>query len=229
MDKIENLEIKEYLINFVIEKTQQCQIFAKVFGKDFARDRLKTNLKTVYTNEYSRKKAGYHSTNEHTISICTSDKQEPQLTVKLLEKNKQKVTTMLHEAIHAILTKSEEECKKIGVKHATGILEYYEKKEDDEQIPELGRGANEGLTNWICELLGYKTSSYQYETTFIKQLELVMGQTRILKMGKGNICKNVSKQLHMSQKQTINVKEKDDNNQLKNKAIKIAKTRIRQS
>lgn len=197
MKKTENPEVKDYLIRFMINKTQQCELFTKVFGKDFARKKLATNLQTVYTNEYSRMRGGYHPHNEPSITLCTLDKNETRVSVDSIKTDKQKLTTMIHEAIHAILTKTAEECKKLNIRYATGMLERYEDK------TELGRGANEGLTNWICELLGYETATYRYETSFIKQLELAIGKKRILKMGKGNIGKNIPKQLHMSKEKTI--------------------------
>lgn len=196
MKKIENPEVRDYLIKFMINQTQQCELFTKVFGKDFARKKLATNLQTVYTNEYSRMRGGYHPHNEPSITLCTLNKNETRVSVDSIETDKQKLTTMIHEAIHAMLTKTREECKKNNLRYATGILERYE------DVNELGRGANEGLTNWICELLGYESYSYTYETSFIKQLELAVGKTRILKIGKGNIGKNISRQLHMNKDKT---------------------------
>ena len=84
MKKIENPEVRDYLIKFVINQTQKCELFTKVFGKDFARKKLAINLQTVYTNEFSRTLEGYHPFYEPSITICTSNKNEERLSVDTL-------------------------------------------------------------------------------------------------------------------------------------------------
>lgn len=181
MSKIEDLEIKDYLIKFVIDTTKKSKLFTRVFGKDFASKRLKTNLSTVYTNEFSEYRSGYYSMDDHSITFCTSEKESDKLTVSDVEKSQQ--ATALHEAIHAILLKTPKECKKYKIEYGSGIHKLFNKES------EIGRGANEGLTNWICSKLGVNVSSYHCETTLIKQLELAIGEKRVMQMGKGNVSK----------------------------------------
>lgn len=192
MNKIENLEIKEYLIDFVTEKCQQCDLFSKVFGKNFAKYKLKQNIKKVYTNKFDENRAAYFANEGKYISFCTNSDDTPPLTVSEIKNNPKLVFVMVHEAVHGIFNKGFLECRTSGLDFGTGILEV------TKQGREYGRGLNEGLTNWICEKLGITGTCYEEETNFVKKLELALGPIAIMKMAKGNIKKNVSKQLQMN-------------------------------
>lgn len=192
MEKIENPLVKEYLINFVSGTLDNCELFTNTFEKGFARKRLEIHLEKVFTNEFSKKLAGYHSGDDSSITICTEIKDEPLLTPEELEKDKSKLSTLLHEAIHAILERTKQECKKFGINYGTGILEQTKCN------IEFGRGLNEGLTNWICEKAGVPNKSYKELTNFVKQLELAIGEGNVMKLAKGNIKKNVAKRLNMT-------------------------------
>ena len=64
---------------------------------------------------------------------------------------------------------------------------------------EIGRGANEGLTEWLCSKLGYdlSNSGYKTEMNYINQLEQAVGEENILRFGKGN-PKEIAKILQLS-------------------------------
>lgn len=193
MKKVENPQVKEYLVNFVTTTLENCDLFVKTFGKNYARNRLGINLDKVYTNEFNRTCTGYNNSGDNSITICTSQKDDPILTPEQLEVDKFKLATLLHESIHAILTRTKQECNKFGIISGSGIME--EKKNGEE----IGRGLNEGLTNWICEKAGVPTESYPEITNFVKELELAVGEEKIMQLGKGN-TKSISHLLDMVDK-----------------------------
>lgn len=104
--------------------------------------------------------------------------------------------TTLHECVHAILKKTILECILNGIKYGSGIEEAKVNKEN-KSITEIGRGANEGYTEWICEKAGYHASTYKELLNYINILELAIGEEKVMSLGKGNINKNIRKQLSM--------------------------------
>lgn len=153
--RILNPEVKEYLIKFVIDTLENCDLFVKTFGSGFAESRLNDNLREVYTNEKSSTSSGYYDFADKSITLCESGVDDKLLAPEDIDSSENKKATILHEAIHAILRKLKEECEEIGVVDVTGIMESY--KDDSE----LGRGLNEGLTNWIVEKAGLKPNGYE--------------------------------------------------------------------
>ena len=193
MERLENPQVKEYLINFATTTLENCDLFVKTFGKNYARNRLGINLDKVYTNEFNRLYSGYQNPEDNSITICTPKKDEPIMTPEQLEADKSRLATLLHESVHAILTRTKQECKKFGIISGSGIME--EKKNGEE----IGRGLNEGLTNWICEKAGVPTVSYPEITNLVKELELAVGEEKIMQLGKGNI-ENIARLLNMINK-----------------------------
>ena len=145
MSKVENKAVKEYLIKFVLNDLDNCPLFKRVFGKNFARENLELNLERVYTNEFSLIRSGYMDEEDLSITICTNKENDTILSIDDIEKRPNLKATIMHEALHAILSKSKMFCRRNKIKAGTGILECYENGK------ELGRGLNEGLTNWITE------------------------------------------------------------------------------
>ena len=201
MEKIENPKIKEFLIKFASETLEQCALFTQIFGKEFAYRRLEKNVQQVYTNEFSMTLRGYQNPLDNSITFCTSNRDDEFLTVEELEKDRDKLSTALHEAIHAILTRDEYECKKFNIISGTGSMEVIFNQQSENV--EIGRGFNEGLTNWICGHAGFVPDSYSELTSFVYELELAIGPHRVMKIGKGNTRKNVAKQLNMSKSECI--------------------------
>lgn len=195
MKRIENPEIKQYLEDFAISTLSDCELFTKTFGKNFAKKRLKLNLDKVYTNETNKILRGYYDFLNKFIILCTDEENDKLLTSMDIEENTSLQETILHESVHAILNKTNLECLYSGVLFSTGIQEMYFTGN------ELGRGLNEGLTQWICGKAGYFSEEYVTLTNFINELELAIGEKRVMKMGKGNISSNISKQLEMSPKE----------------------------
>jgi len=79
-----------------------------------------------------------------------------------------------------------------GIRCATALSECYYNGY------ELGRGANEGFTEWLCKEAGYGNHSYDEEYHIIALLELAIGKENIIKFGRGNIKEYIPKVLRMS-------------------------------
>lgn len=197
--RILNPEVKEYLIKFVIDTLENCDLFVKTFGSGFAESRLNDNLREVYTNEKSSTSSGYYDFADKSITLCESGVDDKLLAPEDIDSSENKKATILHEAIHAILRKLKEECEEIGVVDVTGIMESY--KDDSE----LGRGLNEGLTNWIVEKAGLKPNGYETLTNVIRMLELAIGSERVMNLGKGSIHDNIQNTLGITEKDTTNL------------------------
>ena len=125
MEKIENQEIRDYAIELAANTFESCNLFTQVFGKNFAKRRAIMNVATVYTNDFSRTVNGYRSLTDASITLCERQQDALPLKLRELQKDRKKITILLHEMLHAILTKSKQECKRLKIQYGTGILECY--------------------------------------------------------------------------------------------------------
>ena len=194
--RIENQEIKQWLPKFVLDELSQCNLFIRIYGKNYANRKIR-KLKNVYTNEENYFLSGYQSGKE--ITLCISGKDGNLYSVDEIEKDKKTQQTALHEAIHLILRHK---------KFATGMKILLKSGEKGKGV-EIGRGLNEGLTEWITKKCGYDVSSGTYNvlTNFIEQLEIALGEDAVMSLGKG---KNVHKILNMSQQEAYAFLSKSD-------------------
>lgn len=199
MDRVENQEVKEYIVGFAADKLEACDLFVEVFGKGSAKKRLDINLDKVYTNEVDEDIGGYYNTLDSSVTICDKKPRERKLSVRDIKNIIYLQEVSLHELVHAILRRTKGECKRYKIKQGTGMKETYQ------DGSELGRGLNEGLTNWICKKAGINTSTYIKLTSFIEILEGEIGEKNVMKLGKGNIQKRAYRLLHMSKKDTMSV------------------------
>ena len=203
---MENQEIKQYLINFVEKTLNGCEAFLKVYGKDFVRKRLEKNLEKVYTDiSSSNSNTALYDMENSCITIFSGNNSDKSLTVADIENNKKLKHLILHESIHAIFRRTKEECQEFGIEDGTGTLEFYNNGQ------ELGRGFNEGLTEWICQKAGYGESSYISENGIIKILELAIGEEAVMELAKGDIRGNVAKILQMKEVECLQVMALVDN------------------
>lgn len=191
MSRVENPNLEKFIKNFVVNALENCNDFVKVYKKGFARRKIEDNVKHVFSNEYSKSNLGYHKSNESSITICSNKRDEPLLTPKDVCNDEDKLTTILHESIHAILTKDEQYCKKHDIVSGSGMFEIC-------KTGESGRGLNEGLTNWICREAGHYTITYPELTNLVFELELAIGTEKVMKLGKGDLKKNVPQLLGMN-------------------------------
>lgn len=193
---MENEEIRQYLIDFVEKTLNECKAFTRVYGEHFARKRLEINLKKVYTDISSNNvnNAFYDIEN-----LCITFHSAKILTIADIENNKKLKHLKLHEAIHAIFRRTKEECQDFGIEDGTGIVEFYK----DNQ--ELGRGLNEGLTDWICQKAGYGGTHYIHETNIIKILELAIGEDAVMRLANGDIKGNIAQLLKMNKLECLQI------------------------
>lgn len=191
-----------------------------LFGKRFAEKRLKANLYKVYTNEINKKCSGYANIKgkgASTITICCKEQTNELLSVEQIENNASLEITLLHEAIHIILEKTKRECRKARIVSGTGVLERHEGSE-------IGRGLNEGLTNWIVRKTGLDVDTYQTLTNFMEELELAIGEDNVMALGKGNINHRIYKLLKTDLEESIRMLLRGDeiyklDDQIKNNRI----------
>ena len=203
---MENQEIRQYLINFVERTLNGCETFSKVYGKDFVRKRLEKNLEKIYTDIFSsNSNTALYDMNNSCIIIFSGNHSVKSLTVADIENNKKLKHLILHESIHAIFRRTKEECQEFGIEDGTGILEFYNNGQ------ELGRGFNEGLTEWICQKTGYVEQSYDSEKNIIKILELAIGEEAVMRLAKGDIIGNVAKILQMKKVECLQLMALVDN------------------
>ncbi|MBQ2835982.1 MAG: hypothetical protein IJE68_04030 [Clostridia bacterium] len=189
--------MKQYLISFVEKILNQCDLFTQIYGKSFAKQRLEVNLDKVYMGGYSNCNAGVYSYYNKSITIYSNDESVNFITIADIENNREHQQTILHEAIHAIFAKTKEECVAQGIFGGTGIAEIYENGQ------ELGRGLNEGLTEWICEKTGCGAQAYEHEYNTVNLLELAIGEQAVMKLARGDIRGNVAKLLKMTEKECV--------------------------
>lgn len=206
-----NVILRESIKRISIEYLEGCEEFVQVFGKGFVQRKFEENVIDVYSNEENEDSSGYYRFEDKSITICSSGKDGKLLTPIEVEHDEDIKETSVHETIHGILARGVKSrnkaeiaidnirkilgIKQIGYKIGTGILE---------QRPdwsEIGRGLNEGLTEWICKIAGLKANSYKNLVKIIELLEVAIGTTNVMKLGKGNVEKNVTRILGMSKRE----------------------------
>lgn len=191
---MENEEIKQYLIQFVENTLNDCEAFSKVYDKEFVKKQLAANLDKVISDIYVKGNCrGMYNPKVKAIILFSEKEDSPPLTISDIENDETLKHNILHEAIHAIFRKNEEQCKELGLKFGTGI---------DEMYPDgtgLGRGLNEGLTEWICQKAGYKCTTYMTVNNIVRMLELAIGEENIMKLANGDIKGNVTQLLGLDE------------------------------
>ena len=197
MSKIENEEVREYLINDASSILNNCEEFIEVYGEDFAQLSLQKNLKKVYTDDVMTNNViAFFSLDEDSITTYYKGSNGTKLKPNDIRNNSQRRFIMSHEAIHAIFKKSPDECKKLGILKSTGIYEQYN------DGSHLGKAINEGITNWILDKSGINAfCAYDYMLNIIKQIELAIGTKNVMKLASGGINTNVANLLKMNKKE----------------------------
>lgn len=179
---MENEEIRQYLIDFVVKTLSECDAFSRIYGKEFVEGQLNKNVEKVITNVFSERKvkAAYNPTIK-AIILLSDSKDSPPMTIQDIEGNKILKHNILHEALHAIFELNKEEHQSKGLKCGIGLDEVYL---DGKQV---GIGLNEGLTEWICQKAGYGCVSYFSEYNIVRLLELAIGEENVMRLAQGNI------------------------------------------
>lgn len=194
-----NQEVKEKISQFIEQQLNEYEAFEKVYGKEFARKKLKKNIRSVYTNEQGTAFAGYYNVTDKALTICEEGRNGTMLTMEDILNDRKISHVATHEALHAILNRKEDK--------GTGILSN--RIDNTGHYREIGRGANEGLTEWMCSKLGYNDIRYETETNYINQLEQAIGEKNVLRMGKGNF-NEMAQILNLNQEELIEFFSKID-------------------
>lgn len=194
-----NQEVKKKISQFIEQQLNEYEAFEKVYGKEFARKKLKKNIRSVYTNEQGTAWAGYYNRINKALTICEEGKNGTMLTIEDILNDRKISHVATHEALHAILNRKED--------RGTGILSN--RIDNTGHYREIGRGANEGLTEWMCSKLGYNDIRYETETNYINQLEQAIGEKNVLRMGKGNF-NEMAQILNLNQEELIEFFSKID-------------------
>ena len=202
---VKNSKIRSYLYERIPEVLNKNPFFVKVYGKDFAKKRLKSGITTVYTNAEPQRKSclGYHVYSEKAIILCSQEKDDKILTIDDIENDELLKEIILHECIHSILERTKKECFSYGIKNGTGLLERYYANEETGKESELGRGLNEGFTEWLCEKCGYKVLGYSELTNYIRLIELALGTEKVMEFGKGNIYERLPEIMNISYNEVV--------------------------
>lgn len=195
MRSVENKQVENFVRNFAIEKLESSKLFTSVYGKRFAKQQMEENVKSVQVESEKSKDYMKYNLADKSIYLLIGKGENLEVNLNDLKKNNEVLFVILHECIHAILRN----------KKGTGLLEIYENE------TELGRGLNEGLTNWIAD----KTSKLglyinEIEDNIIRELELAIGPKKVMSLGKGNIKKNGTKLLGMTKTEMVEFCKKID-------------------
>lgn len=195
---MENEEIRNYIIQFVEDTLNSCEAFTNVYGKDFVKNRLKLNLdKVIIDVSTDNSNTGFYDMDSSNIILFLNGISGQTITIEDIKNNKKLQHSILHESIHAIFKRTKEECEHYGIESGTGILEFYKNG------TELGRGLNEGLTEWICQKAGYGNSAYMSEKNIVRMIELAIGEESVMKLANGHIKGNIANLLQMTEQECV--------------------------
>lgn len=168
-EKIRTQEYRDYIISFVSEALEEYGLFTKIFGSGFARERMQKLNEVILHDAPDELKAGSYFLYDESIHLYNVQKNSLQEFIK--REGIKRV--ILHESIHHILAKGD------------GVTGIQTKLNDDE----VGRGLNEGYTEWICtKKTGIECNNGYVELQkFIEQIELAIGEENTMRLGLGNI------------------------------------------
>jgi len=207
-----NVILRESIKRISIEYLEGCEEFVQVFGKGFVQRKFEENVIDVYSNEENEDNSGYYRFEDKSITICSSGKDGKLLTPIEIEHDEDIKETSVHEAIHAILTRRTTTIKIIIHNIMSMVSGVYKSRESNITIgtgileakkggSEIGRGLNEGLTEWICKIAGLKAGTYINLRRTVELLEIAIGSIKVMRLAKGNIEKNITKTLGMSKRE----------------------------
>ena len=165
--------------------------FLRMFLSDRAiKNRLDKNIKSLSLEDRNQKMLGTYDILRKKINLYLGNN----VTKDDLISNTN-ISTLVHEAVHAILR----------TKYGTGML--YIKTIIDENLkkvfntkegfPEIGRGLNEGFTNWIVQQSGLDTNTYINLTEIISIIYACIGAEKMIPFKSYNYNR-ICKSLHMS-------------------------------
>lgn len=169
---VENTELKEYMINLTKTELQKFKLLSEIYSERRISKILNKNIKKVFSDETLINEAGYYNTGTNEIHLKVNE--EHRITQTEVENTYTLKGTVMHECIHALFCHEE---------YSTGALAKYGNRQ-------IGRGINEGLTNWIIEKCGIIINGYLVQKNIVKALECVFDEETILKLLSGKTNKS---------------------------------------
>ena len=200
LKKVENDAIKEWGKLFVANKLEGCELFAKVYGDTFALNQM-CKIKKLYIGNKDKSELGAQNGMDEITLYCAKDG-NLNISIEDIKSDEKIKRTLLHEGIHLVLRRDQ---------YVSGMMMNIDTYDDLGQIKkeEIGRGLNEGLTEWIVDKCGMQGGeSYLDLKYIIKELEVAIGPEKVMNLGKG---KNIEKLLQMSIQESITFLMKGDN------------------
>ena len=180
-------ELKQILFDYL----KKNKFLKLLFSDSQIKDRLDANLKNFLMEDTREDALGGYNFKEKAITLYLGKN----ITAKEILENENLLTTILHEGIHSVLRN----------KFGTGLF-YFRPKLDENiqkiilpesEFEELGRGLNEGVTNWIVRQSGVETISYNNLTEITELIASCIGTKRMKPFTSDNY-KKIFKALHMS-------------------------------
>lgn len=169
---VENTELKEYMINLTKTELQKFKLLSEIYSERRISKILNKNIKKVFSDETLINETGYYNTGTNEIHLKVNE--EHRITQTEVENTYTLKGTVMHECIHALFCHEE---------YSTGALAKYGNRQ-------IGRGINEGLTNWIIEKCGIIINGYLVQKNIVKALECVFDEETILKLLSGKTNKS---------------------------------------
>ena len=165
--------------------------FLRMFLSDRAiKRRLDKNIQSLFFGDKNRNALGTYDFIGKKINLYLGEN----VTQEEITNNKN-ISTIIHEAVHALLRH----------RYGTGML--FIKPVIDEGLqkihtpkadfPEIGRGLNEGFTNWAVQQSGLETNSYVNLTEIISIIYTCIGAEKMIPFTSYNY-KKICNSLHMS-------------------------------
>ena len=187
MEKTLSLEeLKQILFDYL----KKNKFLKLLFSDSQIKDRLDANLKNLLMEDTREEVLGGYNFKEKAITIYLGKN----ITAKELLDNENWIATILHEGIHSILRN----------KYGTGLFnlnyidEYIQKIFlVPSEFDELGRGLNEGVTNWIVRQNNVEIMSYNNLTEITEIIASCIGSKKMVPFASDNY-KRIFKTLHMS-------------------------------
>lgn len=179
-------EFKEIVYEYFKENN-----FLRMFLSDRAiKRRLDKNIQSLFFGDKNRNALGTYDFIGKKINLYLGEN----VTQEEITNNKN-ISTIIHEAVHALLRN----------RYGTGML--FIKPVIDEGLkkihtpkadfPEIGRGLNEGFTNWVVQQSGLETNSYVNLTEIISIIYTCIGAEKMIPFTSYNY-KKICNSLHMS-------------------------------
>lgn len=165
--------------------------FLKMFLSNRAiKKRLDNNIKNLFFKDKDRKVLGKYCFLEDTINLYFG---EDVTKDELLSDNN--IATLIHEAVHALF-KHRYGTGMFFVKPKIGedLEKFFTQKAD---FSEIGRGLNEGFTNWVVQQSGLDTNSYINLTEIISIIYTCIGAEKMIPFAYYNY-RSICNSLHMS-------------------------------